>query len=65
MTHIEAKPQTAAGKPKWIAPDGGWGWVVVFSSFVIHVIMDGITYSMGTYLSQWSQQFDVSHGQVR
>ncbi|CAM4810416.1 unnamed protein product [Rotaria magnacalcarata] len=28
-------------------PDGGWGWVIVFSSFMIHFIMDGITYSMG------------------
>jgi len=22
-------------------PDGGWGWVIVFSSFMIHFIMDG------------------------
>jgi hypothetical protein len=27
--------------PDVIAPDGGWGWVVVFSSFMIHFIMDG------------------------
>ncbi len=24
-----------------LVPDGGWGWVVVFSSFMIHFIMDG------------------------
>jgi len=24
-----------------MVPDGGWGWVVVFSSFMIHFIMDG------------------------
>ena len=23
-------------KPR--APDGGWGWVVLFSSFIIHLI---------------------------
>ncbi|CAF4676918.1 unnamed protein product [Rotaria sp. Silwood1] len=30
-----------------VVPDGGWGWIVVFASFLIHFIMDGITYSMG------------------
>lgn len=24
-----------------IVPDGGWGWMVVFASFMIHFIMDG------------------------
>ncbi|XP_076058903.1 monocarboxylate transporter 1 isoform X2 [Oratosquilla oratoria] len=28
-------------------PDGGWGWVVVFASFMIHVIADGFTYTFG------------------
>jgi len=27
--------------PRTIVPDGGWGWVIVFSSFMIHFIMDG------------------------
>jgi len=27
--------------PGAIVPDGGWGWVIVFSSFMIHFIMDG------------------------
>jgi MFS family permease len=32
------------------APDGGWGWIVVLSSLLIHLIMDGLTYSMGQFL---------------
>ena len=27
--------------PNVIVPDGGWGWIVVFASFMIHLIMDG------------------------
>lgn len=62
MTHSEVK---AVGESKWVAPDGGWGWVVVFSSFIIHMIIDGITYSMGTYLTLWTEDFQISYGAVR
>ncbi|XP_055334388.1 monocarboxylate transporter 12-like [Paramacrobiotus metropolitanus] len=31
-------------------PDGGFGWVVVFGSFLIHVVADGVTYSYGALL---------------
>ena len=24
-----------------VVPDGGWGWMIVFASFMIHFIMDG------------------------
>lgn len=62
MTHTDVKLSSVSSK--WVAPDGGWGWVVVFSSFIIHMIMDGITYSMGTYLTVFTEHFKVSHGQV-
>ena len=58
-----AKSSNEPGKFK--APDGGWGWVVVFASFIIHMIMDGITYSLGTYLTLFTESFHVSHGAVR
>ena len=46
------------------APDGGWGWIIVASSLLIHVIMDGITYSLGTYLTIFTQSFGVSHAEA-
>jgi len=40
-------------------PDGGWGWVVVFASFMIHIIADGITYSFGVFLVELIEEFDA------
>lgn len=48
----------------YIAPDGGWGWVVAISSLIIHLIMDGLTYSLGTYLTVFTEYFKVSHGEA-
>lgn len=31
------------------SPDGGWGWMVVFASFLIHAIADGVTYTFGIF----------------
>ncbi|CAG7827515.1 unnamed protein product [Allacma fusca] len=30
-----------------VAPDGGWGWVVAFASFLSNVVVDGIIFSFG------------------
>jgi len=29
------------------APDGGWGWVIVFASFLLQALSVGITYTFG------------------
>lgn len=60
MTAISSNK--AANNENFTPPDGGWGWVIVFSSFMIHLIMDGITYSLGTYLNVFTDFFNVSHG---
>jgi len=33
-----------------VAPDGGWGWVVVLAGFVVHFLLDGINYTFGIML---------------
>ena len=43
-----------------IPPDGGWGWMVVFSSFLIHIIADGIVYSFGIFFVEFIDYFDAS-----
>ena len=43
-------------------PDGGWGWVVVFGSFMIHVIADGVAYSFGIFYIEFLDYFRESRG---
>lgn len=45
-------------------PDGGWGWMVVFGSFMIHVIADGIAYSFGVFVEDLKDYFDCSSADV-
>ncbi|CAF3564771.1 unnamed protein product [Rotaria socialis] len=46
-------------------PDGGWGWIIVLSSFMIHFIMDGITYSMGdVFLRPMMDNLNKTRGPV-
>lgn len=44
------------------APDGGWGWVVVIASFMIHLIADGATFSFGVIYVELLQYFKESRG---
>lgn len=45
-------------------PDGGWGWMVVLGSFMIHVIADGVAYSFGIFLGDLIEHFDAGRGDV-
>jgi len=44
--------------------DGGWGWVVVFGSFTIHVIIYGISYSFGVFVEDFVNYFECSKREV-
>jgi hypothetical protein len=42
-------------------PDGGYGWVIVFASFLCNMIVDGIAYTFGVFLTE----FDAYYGEGR
>ncbi|XP_011306062.1 monocarboxylate transporter 12-B [Fopius arisanus] len=43
-------------------PDGGWGWAVVFASFMIHIVTDGVTYSFGVFHVELRNYFGAGDG---
>lgn len=46
------------------APDGKYGWVVVFASFMINMIADGITFSFGIFNVEFLKYFGDSKGKT-
>lgn len=40
------------------APDGGWGWVVVFAAFMVNMIADGVTFSFGVIFIEFEKYFE-------
>ena len=40
-----------------VPPDGGWGWMVVLGSFIVHIIADGMAYSFGVVVVALLEQF--------
>lgn len=45
-------------------PDGGYGWVIVFASFMCNMIVDGIAYTFGVFLGEFVQYFGEGKGKV-
>ncbi|GMT08633.1 hypothetical protein PENTCL1PPCAC_30807 [Pristionchus entomophagus] len=43
-----------------VIPDGGWGWVVVVGSFMVHVLADGFVYSFGVLVEELVEEFHAS-----
>ena len=38
-------------------PDGGWGWIIVFASFMCNLIVDGIAYTFGVFFAEYANEF--------
>uniref|UniRef100_A0A915CTL1 Major facilitator superfamily (MFS) profile domain-containing protein n=1 Tax=Ditylenchus dipsaci TaxID=166011 RepID=A0A915CTL1_9BILA len=49
---------------KPVAPDGGYGWVVVFGAFLIHVFADGFVYSFGVIGQSLVDKYGYSNSEV-
>ena len=47
-----------------MAPDGGWGWVVLFGSFISYFIADGWSYSFGMLFPEMVDYFAESKGKT-
>ena len=47
-----------------VPPDGGWGWVVVVASFLVHVLADGVVYAFGIYLVEFVDYFRAGRGET-
>ncbi|XP_004926421.2 monocarboxylate transporter 9 [Bombyx mori] len=45
-------------------PDGGWGWVIVFASFMVNLIADGITFSFGVFYPHFLDYFGEGKGKT-
>ena len=43
-----------------VPPDGGWGWAVVFASFIAHCIADGCAFSFGIFYMTLKDSFNES-----
>ncbi|GAB1597584.1 monocarboxylate transporter 12-like [Argonauta hians] len=58
-TEKNTEEDTLSYRSEFDIPDGGWGWMVVLGSFFVHVIADGITYSLGIFYSKWVDYFQT------
>lgn len=47
-----------------VAPDGGWGWMVVFAAFYCNIIVDGIAYSFGMLIKDMVNAFHESEATI-
>ncbi|KAH9512341.1 hypothetical protein Btru_039226 [Bulinus truncatus] len=56
-THEEKPDETESSGGLQKAPDGGYGWVIVFASFLHHAIIGGIGRSEGLFFIQYQERF--------
>ncbi|KAK3601158.1 hypothetical protein CHS0354_019157 [Potamilus streckersoni] len=45
-----------------IPPDGDWGWVITFSSFMVGFLVDGVAFTFGVFFKEFVNHFGQSKG---
>ena len=43
--------------PAPVPPDGGWGWVITFCSFMVGFLVDGICFTFGFFFKEFQDYF--------
>lgn len=47
-----------------VPPDGGWGWVVVFASFMCNVIVDGVAFSFAMFYERFMSRYETDDPRI-
>ncbi|XP_063771689.1 monocarboxylate transporter 14 [Pseudophryne corroboree] len=56
---LKGRPDTKKVDPNI---DGGWAWMVVLSSFLVHVLVMGSQMALGVLNMEWLEEFNQSRG---
>ena len=56
----DAEPLAKASDKTDIAPDGGWGWMIVVAAFMVNFIVDGVIGCFGLIYPDLMRQFSSS-----
>ena len=62
LTHSIPHHEGEEGPPT--PPDGGWGWIIVASSFLCNMVIDGIGYSFGILLNPLMKHYGEGKGMI-
>lgn len=60
MATPQEKKEQQQSSPQVMAPDGGWGWVVVGALFVASALVFGLIRSLGIFFIEFVQYFGES-----
>uniref|UniRef100_A0A8C5QRB1 Solute carrier family 16 member 14 n=1 Tax=Leptobrachium leishanense TaxID=445787 RepID=A0A8C5QRB1_9ANUR len=57
--NVKGRPESQTANPNI---DGGWAWMVVLSSFLVHLLVMGSQMALGILNMEWLEEFGQSRG---